>query len=316
MNIAAILTVFNRKQKTLSCLRHLFNALDTHNQSADELIDLSVFITDDGSTDGTAESVNAEFATRNIHLVQGTGSLFWAGGMRLAWQTAIDSGTPWEYYLLLNDDTNVYPVVFNELFQANRYGYEQKGRYGISSGITCQSGNPEKITYGGFNYLSSVKLKAMTVLPTGEPQNVDLTHANILLVHHSVTDSIGILYKDYHHGSADFDYAMTASRRGFPTIVTARVCGECSNDHYSNLDEIRQLCQMSLQERKLYLDSPTHSDHDSLLFLRRNIPWRFPIAFVQRKIRLYCPQLYFGLNRLRGLYTDDNKQGKPSKYYK
>ena len=34
--IATILTVFNRKQKTLSCLQHLFAAVETYNQNNEE----------------------------------------------------------------------------------------------------------------------------------------------------------------------------------------------------------------------------------------------------------------------------------------
>jgi GT2 family glycosyltransferase len=302
--IATILTVFNRKQKTLSCLQHLFAAVETYNQNNEEKdgFSMTVFMTDDGCTDGTADAVRTAFPEKTIHIVQGTGSLFWAGGMRKAWQAAIDNGTPWDYYLLLNDDTNVYSNVFTELFAADEYGYQQTGKHGLSSGITCQPMEEDKTTYGGFNYLSSAKLKAVIAVPTGKPQHVDLTHANILLVHHNVTDSIGIFHKGYRHNSADFDYTLSASRCGFPTLVTAKTCGECAYDHFSNEGEIRQLCQMSLNERKQYLNSPTRSDHDFLLFLRRNRPYRYPVTFVMRKIRLYCPQLYFGLNRMRGLY--------------
>lgn len=305
--IATILTVHNRREKTLSCLQHLFEAEQAYNQLAEENIELTVFLTDDGCTDGTATAVREMFVDKDIHILQGTGSLFWAGGMRLAWQAAIDSGTHWDYYLLLNDDTYIYNNVFNELFEADDYGFRQTGRHGLSSGITCQPGKKNETTYGGFKYLSKAKLKSTIVLPTGKPQHVDLTNANILLVHHSVTEAIGIFYKGYHHGGADFDYALTASHQGFPTMVTAEICGECTFDHYSKEDEIRKLCQMTLKDRKLYLDSPTHSDHDFLLSLRRNLPYRYPMAFVMRKVRFYCPQLYYILNRMRGLYLQKIK---------
>ena len=136
--------------------------------------------------------------------------------MCLAWQAAIKEGTPWDYYLLLNDDTNICNNVFDELFEADDYGFQRMGCHGLSSGVTCQPGNKNEITYGAFNFLSRAKVKAALVNPTGKPQSVDLLHANILLVHHSVTDSIGIFYKGYRHGGADFDYTLKASRKGFP----------------------------------------------------------------------------------------------------
>ncbi len=302
MKIAAILTVFNRRHKTVSCLQHLLKASDDYNRSADDHIDLSVFITDDGCTDGTSEAVKSEFPTADIHIIEGTGSLFWAGGMRLAWQTAIDCGISWDYFLLLNDDTNVFSNVFQELFGADSHGFRQKGCHGLSSGVTCQPGNPDEVTYGGFNFASKAKGRRVIVQPTGKPQPVDLVHANILLVHHSVVESIGVFYAGYKHSSADFDYGMLARRHGFPTMVTANVCGECECDHDTDKEEIHKLMEMSLAERKRHVTSPTRSDRDYLTFVRRNLPLRYPLAVILRSVRLYLPSLYCHITRLRGVY--------------
>lgn len=306
--IATILTVFNRREKTLACLRHLFTALENYNRTSetcedkDESIALSVFLTDDGCTDGTAEAVKTEFADRDIRILQGTGSLFWAGGMRLAWQAAIDTGTKWDYFLLLNDDTIVHDNAFTLLFEADDFGFQQKGRHGLSSGATCQPGNRSRVTYGGFNFRSKVRVKASLAIPAGSPQTIDLSHANILLVHHSVADAVGIFHKGFIHGSADFDYTLMASRRGFPVSLTSAVCGECDYDHFSNEEEIQKLRQMTLAERKKYFSFPTRSDHDFLLYVRRNNIIRFPFTFLVRKFRLYLPSVYYHLTKMRGVY--------------
>ena len=47
---AVLLTVFNRKDKTLQCLSRLFDQLPV------EDLQIDVFQTDDGCTDGTAEA--------------------------------------------------------------------------------------------------------------------------------------------------------------------------------------------------------------------------------------------------------------------
>lgn len=305
--IATILTVFNRREKTLACLRHLFAALEAYNQkcetaNGEECLALSVFLTDDGCTDGTAEAVRTEFADKDIHILQGTGSLFWAGGMRLAWQAAIDTGTSWDYYLLLNDDTHIYNNAFELLLEADDFGFQQKGKHGLSSGAICQPDDHSMITYGGFNFRSKTKGKRYLVKPTGTPQRIDLSHANILLVHHCVVDAIGIFYKGYIHGSADFDYAQMASRKGFPVSLTSEVCGECEYDHTSSEEETHELCRMTLAERKQYFNSPTRSDHDYLLNVRRNSIIRYPFSFLIRKCRLYCPSIYYHLTKMRGVY--------------
>ncbi len=300
--IAAILTVFNRREKTISCLQHLFEALQTYNQATSDGIVLSVFLTDDGCTDGTADAVRAAFSDKDIHILQGTGSLFWAGGMRLAWQAAIDTKTPWDYYLLLNDDTYIYNNVFKQLFDADDYGYKQTGRHGLSSGITCQPGHPEETSYGGVKFASKAKGRFTLAEPSGVPQAVDSTHANILLVHHEVVAEIGIFYKGYRHGEADMDYSMACNRHHLPVYVTAQVCGECEFDHDSNKGEIERLMKMTFAERKAYVNAPTHSDYDYLLHIRRNLPLRYPLARLMRTIRLYFPKLYYRITHLRGIY--------------
>ena len=303
--IAAILTVHNRKQKTLACLQHLFDAVEAYNKlgTKNGAVALTVFLTDDGCTDGTADAVREAFSQQDIHMVQGTGSLYWAGGMRLAWQTAIDSGTEWDYYLLLNDDTNVFENVFDELFEADEYGFRQTGRHGLSSGITCHPGKASQVTYGGCRYVSPARTKSVLAVPTGQPQPVDLSHANVVLVHSSVVSSIGIFHRGYRHACADFDYAVRANRHGFPVMVTSAICAECECDHDTNHEEIGKLLKMTLAERKKYVDTPTHSDRDFLLFVRRTNLRRFPFTFVLRKLRVYLPSLYYRVTSMRGVYN-------------
>lgn len=304
IKIAAILTVHNRREKSVTCLKHLFAAIDTFNQK-EKKIEVSVFLTDDGCTDGTADAIRDALPNKDIHILKGNGNLFWAGGMRLAWQTAIDSGTAWNYFLLLNDDTNVRGNLFTELLGADDYGLSVKGKRGISTGITCQPGNEERITYGGFNFANWTKGRKVTVKPTGKPQPVDLVSGNILFVHKGVVDSIGILYKGFRHDLADHDYNMTAARHNFPVMATSHICGECADDHDSNKDEILRLKDMTLKKRKQYLSLVTHSDHDYLLLIRRNLPLRYPMTLVVRAIRLYCPSFYYYINKFRGIFKED-----------
>lgn len=304
MKIAVILTVHNRREKTVSCLQRLFAALNVYNAGgqAQETVELTLYVTDDGCTDGTAEAVRREFAVHDVHIIQGNGQLYWAGGMRKAWRAAIDSGTPWDYYLLLNDDTYVYDNVFAQLFEAIDYGRQLTGRQGLASGITCQPGQPEVTTYGGLNFANKTRGRQVLVQPKGVPQRIDLTNANILLVHASVVEQIGIFHEGFVHSCADNDYSMTASRKGIATYSTSAVCGECERDHRSQEEEIKQLMQMSLAERRRYVDSPTHSDSDYLLFVRRNLTLRYPMAWLLRTLRLYVPGLYYTITNLRGVY--------------
>src|SRR5690348_12096667 len=98
MTIAVILTTFNRKKKTITCLENLGR------QSLPDNITLDLYITDDASSDGTPEAILEHFP--KAHLYHGSGSLYWAGGMRNSWRKALQSRP--DFYLLLNDDTVLY----------------------------------------------------------------------------------------------------------------------------------------------------------------------------------------------------------------
>lgn len=301
IQIAVILTCHNRKVKTLMSLQSLFVAQEYYNSDATDKIELEVFLTDDGCTDGTTNAILTEFKNRSISIIKGSGSLYWAGGMRRAWHEALIRKTEWSFYLLLNDDTIVKNNVFEELFKAHAYSLSEYGKPGIYSGITCDVTNPNVITYSGDRFNSKAKAKWTRLGPTGFPQLVDQTNANILLVSPEVVKVIGVFHNGYTHSCADYDYCMQARKNGIPALITANVCGCCKYDHLSDGDEALILMKMSLGQRIRYVYSPTHSDKDYLLYVRRNIPAKFPISWGLRKVRMLFPWLYYKINMARGV---------------
>lgn len=68
-HIAVLLTVHNRKEKTLRCLHDLFV------QESVEGYTIDVWLTDDGCTDGTPEVIVQRWA--DVHIVKGDGNLYW-----------------------------------------------------------------------------------------------------------------------------------------------------------------------------------------------------------------------------------------------
>ena len=331
------MTCHNRREKTLRCLESLYEALNSQlsarpkdacaartlnsqlsilNSQFSTLnsqLSTEVFLTDDGCTDGTAEAVlsNAQhsngqivnspivqYPTPNIHIIQGDGNLYWAGGMRLAWREAMKEG-PWDYYLLLNDDTVLNNDALVTLFDAERYCQEHFGREGIVSGMVCDPSDTSRITYGGEVFISRFTGRRRMLGPADEPQLCDWTHANILLVPQCVVEEHGILYEGYRHGQADLDYGYRARRKGIPVVVTPKACGTCPFDH-PNIQGIEErLCAMTLTERREYLNHPLHSDADYLTMIRRCMPAKYPLTWFFRKLNLYAPRLYYWLNKKR-----------------
>ena len=99
--VAVLLTCYNRKEKTLACLHSFVEA-----RKPDGYI-FDIYLVDDGSTDGTSDFVMDIFP--DVNIIKGAGNLFWAGGMRLAWKTALKR-KEYDAFLLLNDDV----VLFND----------------------------------------------------------------------------------------------------------------------------------------------------------------------------------------------------------
>jgi GT2 family glycosyltransferase len=296
MNIAVILTCHNRREKTLRCLDCLFKAWQAY---SGRNLQLAVYLTDDGCSDGTAEAVLTRFSNQEIHIVKGDGNCFWAGGMRLAWREALREKERWDDYLLVNDDTFANETLFKELDETHAYCLAHYGRSGLYSCVTSDTERPNHVTYGGCREDWMKRLHP--VFPNGVPQMVDFANANALLVPAGIVDELGIFCDGFRHGNADFDYTRQARRHHIPVLITAHVCASCDNDHGTRRVEASKLYEMTLSERRKFLNHPLHCDADYLLFVRHNMPIRYPITWTLRKMRLYFPHLYYAIIRWRGL---------------
>ena len=295
MKIAVILTCFNRKQKTLSCLKSLFEARNNYRPK----IDLHIYLTDDGCTDGTADAVCNTFSSENITILQGDGNLFWAGGMRLAWKAAMKYHEDWDFYLLLNDDVEILSNLFYALFEADLYSVEKYNMQGLYSGITRSIENHEKLTYGGHVFTNKLLNKSKHVWSDGTvPLLCDFTNANIMMIPKSVVDKIGTFYIGYSHGFADYDYSMKAKRKGIPVLLTKEACGACDNDHPSKNKIATKIMGMSLSERLDYFAKPPHKISDYRRYILRNMPLRYPFVCISTFLNVYFPKIYYRIKRI------------------
>lgn len=296
--IAVLLTCFNRRDKTSTALRGLIDII--HNFTLHDL-DIHIFLTDDGCTDDTANAAKSAVGDIPLTIIKSDGSAFWAGGMRLAWSTAIDTNISFDFFLLINDDTVFKPNCFEELFNAHFYATEQYGIGGVYSGFISSVKDENIITYGAKEYSKSFFSKAVALRPTGKPQICSMVNANILLVTSNVVESIGILDNVFIHAAADMDYGLRAKSAGFPVLTTANVCGYCEYDHDGSDEERLKVMNLTLKERKKYLDRPNIKQyHDSIEFYRRYDKLRFVIFKLSYYLNLYFPSLYYSIYKRRG----------------
>ncbi len=210
ISISVLMTCHNRKQTTLKCLDQLFSITLPNNAM------MEVFLVDDASSDGTADAIRLNHP--KVRIIQGTGELFWNRGMHLAWKTASEAGSP-DFYLLLNDDTLLFPTAIQDLVDAA----ESTNRLSIICGATCSPTTPTKVSYGGHSASS------FTIPPNGTLQKCDYFNGNCVLVPKSVFETLGNLDPAYHHSLGDFDYGVRAQKSGITSYVAPNFVGTCAN---------------------------------------------------------------------------------------
>ncbi len=286
-DIAVLITCHNRREKTILCLQKL---VDAYNISK-SVISITIFLTDDGCTDGTAEAVKTIFFDFNIHILEGNGILFWAGGMRNSWREALKNG--FDAYLLLNDDTFVFENLFLELLKIDEYSRKKYNMSGIYCGSTCNI-EGDMTTYGGNILLNRFLYKVKLLDPTNVVQECELGNANIMYVSSEVVAKIGILDNNYVHGAADYDYTLKARKVNIPVLTSTQYCGNCEFDHRNPYDVFRK---HNLSERIKYLYNPlTLAFTDNLYYMRKHFPYRYPFYFIVGWFKILFPSFYLKLD--------------------
>ena len=56
---------------------------------------------------------------------------------------------------------------------------------------------------------------------------------------------------------------------------------------------------MDNNERKKYFSHPIRSNKDYLKYIRRNMPFRYPMVVLGRMLNVYMPSFYYMLNKIR-----------------
>ncbi len=273
--IAALAACHNRKEKTLGFLRSLVA------QSVFSVHKINIYLLDDASADGTAAAVQEEFP--EVTIVRGTGSLFWAGGMRTVWEYAMRQ-KPYDLYCLFNDDVMLFNKALENLLEQYRL-LPQKGAVLIGSTADPATG---KVSYGGVIYKEhAFRVTEFTVIKPHAANALPCTfaHANIMLVDKATINRVGIFSARYIHTFADFDYTHTAWKAGLQVLVAPGYYGYCTNDHGSNWLP----AGTPLKERIRYLYSPRGLSYKEYLFF---ISRHFPHSYISVAVKLWMKTLF------------------------
>ncbi|MFC4220516.1 glycosyltransferase family 2 protein [Flagellimonas marina] len=280
-NLAVLLTCHNRKFKTLKSLRSLKKVEESYRGK----LNVTIYLTDDGSTDSTAEAVLEEFPETII--LPGDGNLFWANGMINSWSEAVKHHH--DGYLLLNDDTFLLENVFDEITDSQKYAEQKYGRKGVYIGSTKDPESNE-LSYGGALLTNKFLYRFKILEPNGDYQECDLGNANIMFVDKTVVEDVGILSKGYEHGLADYDYTLKCKKKRIPVLVMRNYCGLCERDTRSLYHNFNT---KTFKERVEHLYKPTGIAFKSrLLFMKRFFPYRVPFFYIMGWFKVLFPGFY------------------------
>jgi GT2 family glycosyltransferase len=198
-----LITCFNRYPAALRCLQALLA------QEVPGRGNLSVYLVDDLSPDGTGEKLKAMFPDLNV--IMGTGSLFWCRGMRLAWQAAAPKNP--DFYLWLNEDTFLLPGALVSLWETWRTAQARKPDTPCLVVGACRDESGQTLTYGGQRRRGIHPAKLTPVPLASSAQSCDTFEGNLVLIPRDVFGKVGFL-TGFRHAMGDTDYGYRAVRRG------------------------------------------------------------------------------------------------------
>lgn len=210
------MTCFNRRGTTLSALARLAEQCGLGSDK------LRVVLTDDGSSDGTADAIRREFPQTTI--VAGDGNLYWVGGMRAAWTAA---GLA-DFYLWLNDDVDLRADAVGALLKVYD---EQNDSAAIVVGATCDPVS-RKTNTGGLWRKGWYRCEVCE--PIDEPVACDSLDGNIVLVPRAAESRLGMISGAFTHYFGDADYGLRARKAGIPILLTPGHLGTCRPNSRKN----------------------------------------------------------------------------------
>ncbi len=222
--ILALATCYNRREKTENSIKKL--VLGNPN------IDFDFIIVDDNSCDGTKEMLK-QFT--NVNVVDGTGNLFYSGGMRKAIEEAKKDDKTYDYCLFFNDDVDFFPKSIQKLVSLKNKDRD------IIVGATCNRCG--QLTYAGVVKTSRWIPKCKIVFSENSEELIpcDTFNANCVLIDYTVFRRLNNIDQVYTHGMGDYDYGFEAKRKGYNIVVANFFCGECEETTEENSWRDRKL---------------------------------------------------------------------------
>jgi GT2 family glycosyltransferase len=276
--ISIVTPIFNGVEHTLAYLDSLARVTYP---------DFEIIVVDDGSTDGSAESIARDFP--RVRLLKGDGSLWWSGGTNLGIYDALERGA--DHILTMNNDVRVAPDCLDRLVECSRENPDA-----IVGGKIYYMDDPERIWSAGgrLDWLSG---KTLVQVGHGRLDSDEfcnrkpmdfLTGMNVLIPA-AVFGKIGfydqVHFPQYH---ADAEFTLRARKAGIPVLFepSAKVWNRVESTFMQRFLKGRKFDLKAVRELLISFRSPMR------LSCYWRLHWRFcplpliPWAFTLRLLRV------------------------------
>ena len=212
--LTVLVTCHDRCRKTKECLYSL----------DDPGMDMNYIAVDDGCTDGTRDMLQEFRADRNrtVDIISGDGTLFWAGGMRLAMEKCMRDEPMPDHLLLINDDVVFFDKAPEKMLKCSM----EHGGVCVAGAVCDTDG---RRSYGGVRYdMRRVKSKVIDI--GDEDLKCDAANMNAFLLTRDAFLATGVFDSHYVHSMADFDHCFELRRNGFEIYMTDEYVGKCEKN--------------------------------------------------------------------------------------
>lgn len=280
--IAVLLACHNRRRQTLACLASL-----SRQQALAAKV--SIVLVDDGSSDGTAAAVAAQYPEAKI--LEGNGELYWARAMALAEDFAMTTDP--DFLLWLNDDVLLLPAAISTLLDVS----ELYGHCAIVCGVAVDPSTRE-VTYSGVRRKDWHPMRFERIVPHGAVEIADTFNGNVALIPRTARRSIGAIDAEFEHAMADYDYGLRGTAVGVKTVVVPYPIATCRRD--SPRTHRFEAGQPILQQWRRLLSPTGLPPRSHVRYLRRHGGHAWLVAAVAPYFKFWLDAV---LHRLRAPLT-------------